>query len=174
MARPETEPKTPLAARLREVRRRTGDPERDEFANSLGISKSTIAHYERGERTPDAIVLDTYRSKFGVNINWLVSGEGEMFEDTARAINNAPAFQAQIVKKLARMVMRLHREASVKLQPEDVASEAILLYNDLAGRVNNLADTEEVDAVLPQVELQLKRRLLAAQVEPGSGKQQAS
>lgn len=78
VARPETEPKTPLSLRLRELRRALGDPDRDGFAAALGISKNTLAYYERGERTPDADVLLAYSEQFLVNLNWLVKGEGEM------------------------------------------------------------------------------------------------
>ncbi|WP_240664545.1 XRE family transcriptional regulator [Paenirhodobacter ferrireducens] len=64
---------------MRDVRKALGDPERAAFAEGLEISKSTIAFYERGERTPDANVLRLYRDRHGVDMNWLISGEGEMF-----------------------------------------------------------------------------------------------
>lgn len=84
VARPESEPKTPLAERIRLVRKSCGNLERDEFSSLIGVSKNTLAYYERGERTPDAKVLEAYRDRFGVNLNWLVSGEDEMFH-TQRA-----------------------------------------------------------------------------------------
>lgn len=84
LARPEAEPKTPLAQRLRRIRREAGDPERDDFAKTLGIHKNTLAYYERGDRTPDAEVLRNYRDQCQIDINWLVTGEGEMFETRAR------------------------------------------------------------------------------------------
>lgn len=80
MARPEVEPKTELGKRLREVRLALGDPLRDDAARKLGVSKSSIANYERGERVPDASVLETYRRKYGVDINWLLTGDGKMFQ----------------------------------------------------------------------------------------------
>lgn len=83
LARPENEPSTPLAKRLREVRKALGDPERGEFAQSLDISKNTIAFYERGERTPDANVLRLYSDHHGVDMNWLITGNGEMFQAQA-------------------------------------------------------------------------------------------
>lgn len=80
MARPENEPLTALAKRLRDVRRDLGDQERGAFADRVGISKSTLAFYERGERTPDADVLRTYRDRCGVDMNWLITGDGEPFQ----------------------------------------------------------------------------------------------
>lgn len=77
MARPETI-KTELAGRLREVRRAKGDPERDVFAKEIGISAKTLGNYERGDNVPDATALAAYRDAFGVDLNWLVSGEGSI------------------------------------------------------------------------------------------------
>lgn len=89
MARPEVEPKTPLGKRLREVRAAAGDPERDEFAIQLGINKSSVANYERGERIPDADTLAAYSRMFSVNLNWLVNGEGQMFRTALDMIVHA-------------------------------------------------------------------------------------
>lgn len=174
MARPEIEPKTPLAERLRAVRNRLGDPDREAFANDLAINKSTIAHYERGTRTPDANVLENYRLKFGVNINWLITGIGEMFDDPAQAVNHASAFQEEIITKLTRIILRVYKEAKIELLPERLPAEAIELYHDLARRVDDLTDMEEVEAVFPQIELRLKKRLSEARDNPRAGKREAS
>lgn len=82
VARPENEPLTPLAKRLREVRRILGDPERGVFGDRLGVPKSTLAFYERGERTPDADTLRIYSEKCQVDLNWLITGEGDVFRQT--------------------------------------------------------------------------------------------
>ncbi|MGV1823766.1 S24 family peptidase [Agrobacterium vitis] len=81
MARPEIEPKTPLGLRLREVRAHLKIEDRDAFASQLGLSKGGLAHYERGERVPDASVLQAYRENFGINANWLLTGQGSMFSE---------------------------------------------------------------------------------------------
>ncbi len=78
LARPEVEPKTPMAARLRAFRKAIGDPEREEFARAIGVSKTTLASYERGESEPTASVLFEYKKTYGANVLWLLSGEGEM------------------------------------------------------------------------------------------------
>ena len=80
MARPEIEPKTDIAKRLRAVRAAVGIEDRDAFAERMGISKSTIANYERGDRVPDAAMLEKYRDSWHVDLNWLITGEdGDMF-----------------------------------------------------------------------------------------------
>ena len=50
------------------------------FADKIGMKQNTIAQYEMGRIIPsDAIVFSICR-EFGVNENWLRTGEGEMFE----------------------------------------------------------------------------------------------
>ncbi|MET3559797.1 transcriptional regulator with XRE-family HTH domain [Bartonella japonica] len=81
MARPETESKTIFGKRLRYVRLALGDPSRETLAKSFSMTKNSIAFYERGEREPNLSVLQTYRTLYGVNINWLLTGQGKMFDD---------------------------------------------------------------------------------------------
>ncbi len=40
----------------------------------------TLAGYERGTREMPLAWLETYRQRFNVNLNWLINGDGEMFE----------------------------------------------------------------------------------------------
>ncbi|AFR26574.1 hypothetical protein MF1_03820 [Bartonella quintana] len=80
MARPETESKTIFGKRLRYVRLALGDPSREALAKSFSMTKNSIAFYERGEREPNLSVLQTYHTLYGVNINWLLTGQGKMFD----------------------------------------------------------------------------------------------
>lgn len=172
MARPEKEPKTPLGRRLREVRRHFGVDNREPFAKTLNISKDSLALYERGEAVPTATVLAAYREQYRVNINWLVLGEGEMFEDPT-LVPWKEELEPSLMKKLAGIVIRVHRDAGIRLHSEEVTSETTKFYNDLARRVDDLNDREEIEVVLPQVELRLRKRLAEAVAEPGSGKRSA-
>ncbi|OJJ09114.1 hypothetical protein BKI51_21800 [Alphaproteobacteria bacterium AO1-B] len=78
MARPEKEPKTELAVRLRKVRQALGDPDRGALVEALGVSVGAIARYERGEAEPTASVLAAYRTHYGIDLDWLITGEGSM------------------------------------------------------------------------------------------------
>lgn len=49
------------------------------FADKLEMSASTLTGYERGERTPSLNLFTQLCTKANVNINWVVSGKGEMF-----------------------------------------------------------------------------------------------
>lgn len=158
---------------MREVRRALGDPERDVFSNSLAVDKTTLAAYERGQRTPDADTLARYRELHGIDINWLVTGDGQMFVDLDKAPKPQVVIEKSLMKKLARLAMRVYRDAGVKLPPEEIASEAADLFNDLVAKVTNIRDTGEVDAVFPQLEYRLKKRLSENEAPTSSGKRSA-
>jgi transcriptional regulator with XRE-family HTH domain len=49
----------------------------DEFAKLAGMSKATLVGYEVGQRKPGADALAAI-ARTGVNMNWLLTGEGEM------------------------------------------------------------------------------------------------
>lgn len=54
------------------------------FGERIGVKGNTITNYETGLRVPsDAIILAICR-EFGVNENWLRTGEGEMYVEYTR------------------------------------------------------------------------------------------
>jgi len=172
MARPE-KIKTPVGQRLSDVRKELGFPERQPFAEALGVPKTTLGNYERGDRDPDLLLLSEYRDRFGVNINWLVTGEGEMFDDPSKAPSHTATLDAVLMEKLARIVTSVYRAAGHKLGGEKITVEAAALYNDLVARGVDLKDVELIETILPQLRLELKRRLEQAEAEPGLGKRSA-
>lgn len=169
MARPEVI-KTPLGQRLRDIRARFGDPERVDFASRLGISMGSLANYERGDRVPDSDVLAGY-ARIGVNLNWLVSGDGSMFVDDPREADLG--VDVVIMAKLHDRVQAVYVQAKQKPPPRRITEEAALLYNQLKSSVSDMADPEEIEATLPRLEFELKKRLQKAEDEPGTGKRLA-
>ncbi|WP_412059027.1 helix-turn-helix domain-containing protein [Bartonella sp. DGB2] len=79
MGRPEKAAKTPVGQRLRAVRAAIGNPPREILARKFLLSKNAVAFYERGEREPNLAVLTAYHELYGVNINWVLTGQGDMF-----------------------------------------------------------------------------------------------
>lgn len=49
------------------------------FAKALNIPQPTYVRYEKGERKLSAELFMQLKENFDVNINWLLTGEGEMF-----------------------------------------------------------------------------------------------
>lgn len=50
-----------------------------ELADNLGISANSINNYENGRRKPNFEFLELLLQVYNVNLNWFVSGQGEMF-----------------------------------------------------------------------------------------------
>lgn len=159
-----------MAARLRDVRRRHGDPEREVFAARLGVAASTLAGWERGETIPDAKSVALYRERVGVDLDWLLLGEG-----VPPAAGLGAPLDTGIMRRLGEIVDRAHTQAGIKLPKGAEFETAAELYNEFAGLCPNVEQTasDVVDAMLEVIEARLKGRLATARSAPGTGKRLA-
>lgn len=71
-----------LGQRIRKIRREL-DLTQAEFAERLGSVQNTITGYETGRKNPSKPVIALICKEFGVNENWLLREEGEMFQPDA-------------------------------------------------------------------------------------------
>ncbi|WP_375650546.1 MULTISPECIES: helix-turn-helix domain-containing protein [unclassified Bartonella] len=168
MARPELEPKTELAKRLRLIRESL-ELNRDKIATRLGIKKAIYDHAERGTTFPNVKFLTALSQQLNINLTWLITGEGEMFSDMAKAKAagfKAPTIPAGLMKKLGRIAYTTYRDANIKIPPEDIAELAAELYKKLQELVQDINDTEEVELILPLLKLHLKRQIEAKNAHP--------
>lgn len=83
-----------------EAREKLGFDQREPFASALGLTEPMVGYYERGDRVPDASALARYREVFGVNLSWLIAGDGPMFSESATPVPGAdlveiPLFDVQ-------------------------------------------------------------------------------
>jgi transcriptional regulator with XRE-family HTH domain len=62
--------------RLREIRQNAGLSQ-TAFGKVVNVSLSSVQKWESGENTPTPQVRYVICDKFGININWLETGEGE-------------------------------------------------------------------------------------------------
>ncbi|MDY4279564.1 MAG: helix-turn-helix transcriptional regulator [[Pasteurella] mairii] len=67
-----------ISKRLRQICKAKNWKIKD-FAEQTGIAYRTLQGYVGGEREPNAEGMAAI-AKVGVNLNWLVSGKGEMFQ----------------------------------------------------------------------------------------------
>lgn len=72
-----------MEERIKELRKVLGLTQQ-KFADSLGVKRNTIAQYESGRNAPIDAVLSLICREFGVNEQWLRTGEGEMFVEMSR------------------------------------------------------------------------------------------
>ncbi|WP_208434876.1 transcriptional regulator, partial [Bartonella taylorii] len=120
--------------------------------------------YEIGISEPTASALSKYQEICGISLDWLVTGNGEIFMDMAKAkaaCFKAPILPSGLMKKLGRIAYTTYHDANIKLPPEDIAELAAELYGKLQELVQNINDTEEVELTLPLLKLHLKRQIEA-------------
>lgn len=67
-----------FSERFKEVRTRLGLTQ-VEIANALNFDQKNISHWERGRNEPSSKALKAFCDKYSVNLNWLLTGQGEMF-----------------------------------------------------------------------------------------------
>lgn len=181
MARKEIEPKTPLARRLREIRRLLGDEDRDAFGERLGVPKNSLAHYERGDRTPDADVLAAYRH-IGVNIDWLISEIGQPLhqrpvddgDESFLYDNSDGMIDPDVMIDITDCIDGVHSEMGVKLPRRATMSMAIDAYNAMVVDGLDLSDGKEIDARVYLLRKKTLRAIKEAKSKPGTGKRSAS
>jgi transcriptional regulator with XRE-family HTH domain len=149
-----------------------GDPERGSFAATVGVSKTTLASYERGESEPTASALASYQQQYGVNIAWVLTGEGAVFADPPKQLAAAPspAIEPDLFRAVGRLVLKVYKDVGIKLPPDALLDEQAGAYNALIARAEDPRDITELTALLPWLEARLRKSLAAAAAEPGSGK----
>lgn len=86
---------------LKEIRKNTGLTQQ-EFAKELDVALSTVASVENGTREISKSVMKVLIEKYNISANWLLTGDGEMYENTEVAtkeqIANIPIIKNKIEK----------------------------------------------------------------------------
>ncbi|MDJ1504721.1 helix-turn-helix transcriptional regulator [Xanthocytophaga agilis] len=67
-----------IASRIHYLRTRIAGLTRTDFAQKLGSKPVNIAILERGIRKPSTKLLDKFQQVYDVNINWLLTGTGNV------------------------------------------------------------------------------------------------
>lgn len=87
--------------RIRELRLALG-LNQSEFGARIGLRQTSIANYEKGLRQPLDAVITSICREFGVNEEWLRTGEGPQFVEITRA---------EQIQQMVDDIMRDHPEA---------------------------------------------------------------
>lgn len=72
-------------SRVREIRKALGLT-LDEFGSKLGVTKQTISRIENGVNGLTDQMVRSICREYKVNYDWLVYGDGEMFDDLSGTI----------------------------------------------------------------------------------------
>jgi transcriptional regulator with XRE-family HTH domain len=81
-----------LSKRLIEARKKLGFTSREDFANSLNMPFATLRAYEQGkiDNIPHTF-LQKLNEQYNIQIDWLLTGKGEMFINETKPEQSTPA-----------------------------------------------------------------------------------
>lgn len=135
----------------------------------LGIPVDTLGTYERGVSEPGMTLLAIYRSRFGINLNWLATGEGEMFE---RGSHGIEPVEGTAMREIAATVSSVFRQLGWPEDGGSAGSHAADIYRELIVQGVDLNDEEAVLAHLPAHALALRRKLQTITQQPAADRGQ--
>jgi len=135
-----------IGERLKSAREKL-NLDQGKFAKELGAGgRTTISQWERGISFPSANILKTIHEKFGIDINWLLTGEGDMEGDSPPAGTIDIDSLRQIISGVERGLAAKHRI----LDPEKKARLIALLYDHFVVKQSGIEE-ETVDKYLELV-----------------------
>jgi len=107
-----------IRERIKAVRKALGMSQKD-FGKGVFLSQSFYGQIETGVRSPNERVYELISNKYGVNKDWLLTGEGDMFGETPSDVELLelmdiikeldPLFREYIVTQIKQLAA-LHRK----------------------------------------------------------------
>lgn len=73
-----------IGLRLKQIRKLLGKSQ-EEIANELGLTKQAISNIEHSKSSPNIPLLHKLLVDYGVNINFIISGNGNIFTKDEKA-----------------------------------------------------------------------------------------
>jgi phage repressor protein C with HTH and peptisase S24 domain len=83
----------------------------------LDMNPETLGGYERGDSVPDLDFLLMYKQRFSVNLDWLISGEGEPFTVSPQAPPTPVTVEPDLAKQLIAAIEKITRTAAALPEP---------------------------------------------------------
>lgn len=108
-----------------------------DFGASLGLTQAGYSDIERGKNNISGKIKILLKKEHNINLNWLVTGEGEMFVATIEdngSESDKLAMEQNLFERLQSEIDRLHREinrltAEKNLCSEQVRSKNLIIEN---------------------------------------------
>lgn len=94
-----------------------------EFGKELGRTKRSIIFYEKGERSIDNSIILLLQEKFNVNTDWLINGNGSMFNNVQDI-----SFNGELLELVVETVEEIFISNQLSLNPNKKAKLIRLLY----------------------------------------------
>jgi len=128
-----------------------GFQEKKAFAQYLGLPQTNVNNQELGTREPTASALSVYKKRCNVSLDWLITGEGKMFNnaETAENVYTLPQKPKTVDQKRLQAAIagaeRGLQESGVTL-PLDKKAELILAAYNLIG-----SEVEDFDTKIDNI-----------------------
>jgi len=71
-----------ISVRIKEIRKKLGFNTQKDFAKKIKIPVGTLQTYEQGRVNIPHTFLEILKNEFSVNTNWLLTGDGEIFNNS--------------------------------------------------------------------------------------------
>lgn len=126
-----------MHSRLKKIREALGFTQR-EWASKLNISEVvSISRWENGSRQPNYTILSILANTYNINLHWLLTGHGEMFQKDAGHTDTASPTHEEIVKYFKdKELARLINSDLIKL--EHIKPEALKeIYNYIRFKIQD-------------------------------------
>lgn len=132
-----------------------------EFAKSLGVSQGYIPSIEKGLKEPSGQLLLSISRAFGVNLEWLKEGKGEMympggFTPKGKALVNE--IQKRVVGEERKRYLSLRETGEVLNINVDRVPEDLNLPREFPGALHLLLEIfkegnrKKIDAIMAQLQ----------------------
>lgn len=100
-------------------------------ASLFGIPTSSFVKYETGRSAPGADVMEAF-ARAGINVNWLLTGEGPMrLADLADATRGPDTLDRERMSLAIETITRGLQKANAKVAPEKIGSLLLAVYDYL-------------------------------------------
>lgn len=109
-----------------------------EFARQLGVSAGFVSDVVRGQKKPGAEFLYAVRATFGISVDWLLTGEGNITGNSGIDLD---------LLRTVRLQIAVARSAIIDTNP--TAQALLLLIRD--GRLQEAAAEPDIRAFLDQI-----------------------
>ena len=119
--------------RLRKVRNSIGLDQKA-FGMEIGVAgRDTISRWERGLGFPSADILAIMRQKYRINIDWLISGEGEPFIEGRIQEEDSEKPAVVAIDPVVQLLTKEEERAGITLTPEQ-RTAILKIFRELVSR----------------------------------------
>jgi Predicted transcriptional regulator len=121
-----------MNSRIKEIRKKE-KLSQQKFADELGIARGNIAAYEVGKNSPSDAVISLICTKFNINREWILNGNGDMYnliEDETAAIVSDLLEESNPMYDIIKGIMKTYRKLDKQSQ-QVIDDFSLELLNEL-------------------------------------------